>query len=149
MNENQFQDIELKTREIFKNALVKVEQVDNPDLRHIYIRYNLTGEQSLAVSNLYKIISICQVYDEERKNEKKDAYQVILVSELDVDEETLTVAEILKNTSAETLFCLFKEFETKLIEKNKDTGCLIMNVDEEKPIFTDSIRREIIKDMKL
>lgn len=153
MNENQFQDIELRIREIFGNALVKVAQVNNSNLRHIYIRYNLTGEQSLAVSNLYKIVSICQVYDEENKNEKMNAYQVIVVSELDLSEETLTINEILKNTSAETLFCLFKDYENKLIEKNEDSGIFCIEEDvaisEEKPIFLDSDRREIVKDMKL
>ena len=82
-----------------------------------------------------------------------DAYQVIVISELDPAEETLTINEILKNTSAETLFCLFKEYETKLIEKNEDAGIFFVEEDvaisEEKPIFLDSDRREIVKDMKL
>lgn len=153
MKENQFQDIELKTKEIFEKSFVKVVQIDNSDLRHIYIRKQVTGEELLAVSNLYKILFISQVYDEENKDQKMDAYQVLVVSELEVDEETLTVAEILKNASSETLFCLFKEYENKLIEKNEDTGIFCVDEDvaisEDKPIFTDSDRREIVKDMKL
>ncbi len=57
---------------------------------------------------------------------------------------SLTKDTILKNTTNEELFSLFKEFQDKLIEKNKDAG--IFCVDE--PIFDDSDLRKIIKEMK-
>ena len=147
MKNNQFQNVELKTREIFEKSFVKVVQVDNPELRHIYIKHQVTGEELLAVSNLYKILFVSQVYDEENKDQNMDAYQVIVIAPLEEDEQTLTIPEVLKNTSNETLFCLFKEYETKLIEKNEDAG--IFCVEENMPIFLDSDRREIVKDKKL
>ncbi len=59
---------------------------------------------------------------------------------------TLTKSEILKNATNKELFILFKEFQNKLIEKNKDAG--IFSVDDDEPIFDDSDLREIIKEMK-
>ena len=60
--------------------------------------------------------------------------------------EKLTKDTILENTSNKELFSLFKEFQDKLVEKNKDAG--IFSVDDDEPIFDDSDLREIIKEMK-
>ncbi len=140
MKENQFQDIELKTREIFEKALVKVVKIDNPELRHIYIRYHLQGEQLLALEKLYRILFVTQVYEEENKQEKMDAYQVIVICEIEnhVNVSSLIGKEILKNTSDDELFSLFGEFLNRLFEKTKGAGIC----DDSEPIF------QVIKDMK-
>ena len=59
---------------------------------------------------------------------------------------SLTKDTILKNTTNEELFSLFKEFQNKLIEKNKDAG--IFSVDDDESIFDDSDLRKIIKELK-
>jgi hypothetical protein len=59
--------------------------------------------------------------------------------------EKLTKNTILKNTTNKELFSLFKDFQNRLIEKNKDAG--IFSVDDDEPIFDDSDLRKIIKDM--
>jgi len=60
--------------------------------------------------------------------------------------DKLTKDTILKNTTNKELFSLFKEFQNKLVEKNKDAG--IFCVDEDEPIFLDKDIRQIIKEMK-
>lgn len=59
--------------------------------------------------------------------------------------EKLTKDIILKNTTNKELFTLFKDFQNRLIEKNKDAG--IFSVDDDEPIFDDSDLRQIIKEM--
>ncbi len=81
MNDNKFHNIEQRTKEIFKESFVAVEQVDNPDIRHIYTKHNLTGDEIKGLQEFYKILFVSQVYDEERQDKKFDAILVILVTE--------------------------------------------------------------------
>ncbi len=58
----------------------------------------------------------------------------------------LTKEIIIENTTSKELFCLFKEYQNKLIEKNEGSG--IFCVDDDVPIFLDKDIRQIIKEMK-
>ena len=83
MNDNKFHNVEQRIKDIFKESFVAVQQVDNPDIRHIYTRHNLTGEEIKGLQEFYKILFVSQVYDEERKQKNFDAILVILVTEDD------------------------------------------------------------------
>ncbi len=75
-----FQNIEQHTKDIFKESLVAVKQVDNPEIRHVYIKKNLEGDQILELEKFYRILFVSQVYDEERLDQKFDAILVILIT---------------------------------------------------------------------
>lgn len=76
------QQIEQKAKEIFKESLVDVKLVNNPEIRHLYLKHNLTGEQIQELQKYYKILFTSIVYKEEQKGILKDAIFVILVTEL-------------------------------------------------------------------
>ncbi len=54
-------------QDIFKNSFVLVEQVSNPDLRHIYISKNLLGEEIKKLESKFKVLFVSRGYDEDSK----------------------------------------------------------------------------------
>ena len=75
-----FQNIEQYAKDIFKESLVAVKQVNKPEIRHIYTKHNLTGERILELEKFYRILFVSQVYNEERIDKKFDAILVILIT---------------------------------------------------------------------
>ena len=75
-----FHNIQQFTKDIFKESLVKVKQVDNPEIRHIYIKKNLEGNQIIQLEKFYRILFVSNVYEEERLDQNFDAILVILIT---------------------------------------------------------------------
>lgn len=75
------ENIDEITKEIFSESLVLVEQVNNPEIRHIYLKQNITGEQIKKLEENFKILFVSQTYDEDSKRIGKKTVQVVLVSQ--------------------------------------------------------------------
>ncbi len=87
-----FENIDTICKEIFKESFVIVEQVSNPDLRHIYISKNLLGEEIKKLESKFKILFVSSGYDEDSKRLGKNCEFVIVVTHLDQE----TPEEMLK-----------------------------------------------------
>ena len=78
-----FDNIEERAKEIFGDILVKVSQVNNPDIRHIYLNKNIEGTHILELQKNFRILFISTVHEEERLDQNFDAIQVILIAPLE------------------------------------------------------------------
>lgn len=81
-----FEKIQEIVQEIFDNSLVLIEQVNNPEIRHIYLKENLTGEQIKKLENNFKILFVSQTYDEDDKRLGEKTNQVVLVSQKEIED---------------------------------------------------------------
>lgn len=78
-----FEKIDIICKEIFKDSFVIVEQVSNPELRHIYISMNLHGKEIKKLESEFKVLFVSRGYDEDSKRLGKNCEFVIVVTHLD------------------------------------------------------------------
>ncbi|MEE9339537.1 MAG: hypothetical protein V3U87_15800 [Methylococcaceae bacterium] len=80
-NQQIFANIQNDAKEIFTNSFVLVEKVNDPQIRHIYLKYNITGEQIQELQKRYQILFVSQTYDEDNKRLSQKTVQVVLVTQ--------------------------------------------------------------------
>jgi len=91
-----FAKIEKVAKEIFKESFVTVELVGNPEIRHIYLRLNITGEQILELQKRFRILFVSNAYDEDSQRIGKKTTQVVLVSEKTSDQKDRSIINSLR-----------------------------------------------------
>lgn len=92
-----FEKIDAICKEIFKESLVLVEQVSNPNLRHIYISKNLLGEEIKKLESHFKVLFVSRGYDEDSKRLGKNCEFVIVVSPLEKETPEQMLKTLIKD----------------------------------------------------